>query len=111
MTKTHHALLTLGLCINFVLLDTGAGQQPEKAQWVRQDLYDDGNAAYAAGNGVSALEKFFAFREFNKQQLESAKGEQEQKVRDDLNRTIEKLELTMTHAVEHDKYHGLGIGH
>jgi hypothetical protein len=93
------------------LLDTGAGQQPDKGPWVRQDLYDDGNTALAVGNGVSALEKLFAFREFNKQQLGSAKGEQEQKVRDDLNHTIETLELIVTHAVEHDKYHELGLCH
>ena len=108
--KTPHALLTFGLCTNFAFLATVAGQQPEKGPWVRQDLYDGGNAALATGNGVSALEKLFAFREFNKQQLESAKTGEEEKLRDDLNRTIEMLELTVTHAVEHAKYHGLGIG-
>lgn len=96
------ALLILGLCTSLGLLDTATGQQQQKITWVREDLYVDGNTAFTNGIAVSALEKFFAFREFNKQQLESAKGGEEEKVRNDLNRAIEVLEQSLSHAVEHD---------
>jgi hypothetical protein len=44
-------------------------EEPQPSAWLRSDLYELGSMALEDGNYLLALEKLYAFREFNKDQL------------------------------------------
>jgi hypothetical protein len=92
--------MILALCTAFVSFCTVTAQSQEKITWVRADLYNDGNDAFVKGDAIPALEKLYAFRELNKQQLESVKGREGEEMSNGLNRAIQALEESLARDVK-----------